>query len=322
MVASINDIPPEIWDPIVQLACTDGGKTGRSLSLVSRRIRALSHLSRLYSILLLKASQTENFLDELDSRPSEDHRVRYLMTLTPGDDILWRDVYVAVLGVVAPTLLALSVAGQRRDIYRIPSMAFPVLRSLTISVDNFLNNKWVFPCLERLHLHLTTQKHDKPLYRIVAERVPYLTHLCLSGMTQEPELAHQWGAVLGIPYHIQSLIQSEARVHMPPPKYIDQPIRLLHLQCLIFRPGGLAPSERRRYVVPASHSQMAEGLTQLVEQSRIEWPEQSEVIPAKVVVLPSRRGGMNLGEMRHEWEEVVCGRLGAWDVTPFLTESV
>jgi hypothetical protein len=322
MVASINDIPPEIWDPIVRLACTDGGKTGRSLSLVSRRIRALSHLSRLYSILLLKASQTENLLDELDSRPFEDHRVRYLLTLTPGDDILWRDVYVAVLGVVAPTLLALSIMNQRRDIYRIPSMTFPVLNSLTISAESFVSNSWAFPCLERLHLHLTTQKHDKPLYRIVAERVPYLTHLRLSGMTQEPKLAHQWGAVLGIPYHIQSLIQSEAGMHMHSPHYIDQPIRLVHLQCLIFRPGELVLGEHRKHIAPASHRQMAEGLMQLVEQSQTEWPEQSEVIPAKVVVLPSRRGGTNLGEMRHEWEEVVCGRLGAWDVTPFLTESV
>lgn len=54
--ATLDDLPTEVLEQILLLACTDGGYTGCSLSAVSHRIRAVSRTFRFHSISLLSGS--------------------------------------------------------------------------------------------------------------------------------------------------------------------------------------------------------------------------------------------------------------------------
>ncbi|KAI0356285.1 hypothetical protein OH77DRAFT_1423910 [Trametes cingulata] len=49
----MDSLPVETWQHIFELACTDGGYTGCSLSAVSKRIRAMSASTRFHSVYLV-----------------------------------------------------------------------------------------------------------------------------------------------------------------------------------------------------------------------------------------------------------------------------
>ncbi|KAG7444345.1 uncharacterized protein BT62DRAFT_1077693, partial [Guyanagaster necrorhizus] len=51
-----SHIPCEIWLEIFKLACTDGGSTGRSLSLVSRVFYDLAKETRFHSVFVYDVS--------------------------------------------------------------------------------------------------------------------------------------------------------------------------------------------------------------------------------------------------------------------------
>ncbi|KAI0334668.1 hypothetical protein GY45DRAFT_1125327 [Cubamyces sp. BRFM 1775] len=71
--ATLESLPYELLEQIFREACTDGGRTGCSLSLVSKRIRALSRSSRFHSVSLLTGtcSQLSCFLDTLERAREE-----------------------------------------------------------------------------------------------------------------------------------------------------------------------------------------------------------------------------------------------------------
>ena len=62
---------------IFKLACTDGGRTGRSLAVVSRRVRAISESVRNHSITVIGATQMLTFADLLHRLPPA-RRVQHL----------------------------------------------------------------------------------------------------------------------------------------------------------------------------------------------------------------------------------------------------
>jgi hypothetical protein len=324
MVVFFTDLPPELWDKIVQLACTDGGKTGCALSLVSRRVRELSHLFRLQSIALLKPIQMQQFHEQLKNRSKNERCVWYMFIDRNSHDTTWpADVWVEVLSMIAPGVRALSITHRYSDTGTIPSLPFPLLNSLAVAVKTFTDSDSTFPRLRLLHLYPRTQRRAKPLYRIVATRVPNLTHLRLSGMTQEVGLAHQWGAVLGIPYHIQELTKKEAERlewflkggREAPPWYSESPVRLPHLQALIFRPGVIDEDEEcgNAYM---TYGEMTWGLTQLSLHASIRTLDHPDIVHPQVVVLPGKLDDADTKELRRDWENVVGGGLGAWEPQP------
>ena len=65
----MHNLATELLEDIFELACTDGGYTGCSLSLVSKHIRALSRLNRFHSISLVSgtAQQLARFLNCFDA---------------------------------------------------------------------------------------------------------------------------------------------------------------------------------------------------------------------------------------------------------------
>ncbi|KAJ3509310.1 hypothetical protein NMY22_g16342 [Coprinellus aureogranulatus] len=63
----MDRLPAELWMYICSLACTDGGRTGRSLALVSRCINALSKPCRLQYLSLTTPRQIHLLADLLES---------------------------------------------------------------------------------------------------------------------------------------------------------------------------------------------------------------------------------------------------------------
>ena len=78
--------PPHLqmscWD-IFSMACTDGGKTGRSLSTVSKRICELSKVFK-YQTLQVKRHQLRPLARVLRSLPLDARRVVHLLILPPN----------------------------------------------------------------------------------------------------------------------------------------------------------------------------------------------------------------------------------------------
>ena len=60
-------LPSELWGPIFRAACTDGGTTGRSLALVSKRLRYLSEPYQLQSIAINNLDDAIGFISRLEA---------------------------------------------------------------------------------------------------------------------------------------------------------------------------------------------------------------------------------------------------------------
>ncbi|KAH9927093.1 uncharacterized protein BXZ73DRAFT_78577 [Epithele typhae] len=81
--ASIHDLAVEVLDLIFTLACTDGGHTGRSLSLVSRSFRNVARAPRFTSVSLTRIRHVCQFLYCLETeRKVRRIRVRHLFLST------------------------------------------------------------------------------------------------------------------------------------------------------------------------------------------------------------------------------------------------
>lgn len=79
---SFDHCPLEICHEIFQYACTDGGKTGRSLALVSKYIRNASKPYRLQSIIIAGADNAKAFTRCLKLTPPSQLRITSLSVLT------------------------------------------------------------------------------------------------------------------------------------------------------------------------------------------------------------------------------------------------
>ncbi|KDQ49222.1 hypothetical protein JAAARDRAFT_63800 [Jaapia argillacea MUCL 33604] len=77
---TMDDFPAEILQHIFSFACLDGGRTGRTLSLVSRHIRAVSKSTKYQSIALEGIGSMERFLEHLAGMDSDPDPlfIRYL----------------------------------------------------------------------------------------------------------------------------------------------------------------------------------------------------------------------------------------------------
>jgi hypothetical protein len=78
---SLLKLPPELWSIILGLVCTDGGKAGCALSLVSREINKATALERYLSVSLLGWDSIKSFASEV-KRLGGIMTVRYLFIAT------------------------------------------------------------------------------------------------------------------------------------------------------------------------------------------------------------------------------------------------
>ena len=165
-------LPIELLAQIFTYACTDGGYTGCSLSLVSKHIRAASRGARFHSVSLTRASaeQVSQFSSHLLAECALSNgtgaapRVKHLCltaakrsvghleqsTATAGDTELVHFItdVMTLLTIIAPNLLTLSLV-SRLPLYiaglplpDIRKVSFPILEELSI-----VGHRLLFPPL-------------------------------------------------------------------------------------------------------------------------------------------------------------------------------
>lgn len=158
--------PVEIWEQILSNACTDGGYTGCSLSVVSRTMRDVSRPFRYHSVALLDYTRCVWFAN-LVERTTSPLLVRHLFvsaTSANADMSTTAKPLHTILRATAPTLLSLAVHGV--DFFQVLDSStelYPVLEDL--------ETDWMESSTVRPH-----QSHsDTPLRRLSALR---RLHIC------------------------------------------------------------------------------------------------------------------------------------------------
>ena len=195
--------PIELWDRIVSLVCTDGGYTGCSLSLVSRRMRDTVKPVRFHSVSLVSADHLLTFAGLLESlKPSPVIHHLFISinddTQVFGDDLpLERaeelnPAFQAIFTAASPSLETLVVHDSLSSLNLIRSgLAFPLLRDLSIShwcmrTDVGTSAYPRSPSLRRLHV--TSSVYMRDYWNKLVQLASSITHLRLSGLYGEPTI--------------------------------------------------------------------------------------------------------------------------------------
>ncbi len=166
----MDHCPTEILLRIFTLACTDGGRTGCALSLVSHAMRTASEPVRFHTVALQSVPHMRHFErllgDEYELHPPT---VRHLFLFDGGTRQQYQfgeyplDVVISIMSAVAPSLV--SLAGDVRRIGATytsvlpPGVHFARLRDLSLSVvsstNRFFPRSIDLPSLPNLHrLHI------------------------------------------------------------------------------------------------------------------------------------------------------------------------
>lgn len=167
-------LPTEVWLKIFALACTDTGKTGRSLSEVSRYIRDVSAEYRYQSVAACTAREVYELRDRLLGLPVRLRRVRHLH-LNRTQRSRW-DV----------DLTQLSKSEMARRLPQLLDDQYG-LSTDNIALDHRVQDilTWVAPTLETLSLvnFLPGSECSSVLTRI---QYPHLTELTVRGFVDIP----------------------------------------------------------------------------------------------------------------------------------------
>lgn len=215
----MDKCPTELLVKIFTLACTDGGKTGCALSLVSSQVHVVSREVQLYSVSVNSIAHGRLLLKALQSRALEHRKVRHLFlsdkqnkpSRSHADNgSPYSDAVAEILDLTRLSLMSLSLSLPQHisfDLLARPGFFFPCLHNLIMSCFSFdssssppigdafdllVGRAPTLPALERLHLHgLSSHGSDRsrlPLLETVTHSAPSLTHLRLSGITHTSTL--------------------------------------------------------------------------------------------------------------------------------------
>ena len=206
----MDSLPAELWLDILARACTDGGYTGCSLSLVSHSMRAMARPFRHQSISLVGPRQVQAFVElAVSTRPTN---IRHLFlsidlplfTMTASQtsgrhsDVL-KGWFRTILSIAAPTILTLFVHKIPIPVINVFNLCFPLL--LNLSVDGFSypddpTKGDEFPSLERLQVGGC---HTYELWDEVIRMAPSIAHIRVDDVRLTSELPLFFRDLLGIP---------------------------------------------------------------------------------------------------------------------------
>ena len=227
----MDSCPNEILGLIFSEACSDDGRTGRSLSSVSRRVRCASRRYALQSVALYGHNQISTFAFILDQVDPEDRHVchlyltdrRRVLTEYPRDQtreewlkerisegtsansfppVSSPSAVLRILTTVGPTLqtLALLLFHRYEEPIFSDALHVPELRDLTIRSSILFRSTFIGPplpprCprLQRLHV-IQDFLLGRGLAQCIASIAPLLTHLRLSNVV--PDSAETEGGIL------------------------------------------------------------------------------------------------------------------------------
>ncbi|KAK0194870.1 hypothetical protein F5146DRAFT_1132291 [Armillaria mellea] len=182
----MDTFPCEIWIHIFEFSCTDGGQTGRSISLVSKQARDLVQPLRLNSLCVTSARQIIGLKQYLERLSLDERAVYHLFIAStypvagywdlPNPDIRLHDENSAA---------RLTVTGHH----------FPHLEELTLYGHfNTFTDREAVPSLRRLHI--SALSGGEMLVRNIARGCPFLTHLyVLERGLSLPEVGKSLGVI-------------------------------------------------------------------------------------------------------------------------------
>lgn len=203
--------PVEVWQRILSLACTDGGYTGCSLSLVSRFMRDAVEPARLHSVMLIGRKRCIAFAALLN-HSSPQTTIRHLFVNAPvnrlepdfsrkNDDLT--KALTSILTRIRLTLGTLFLYDVGRFNVFHSKLQFPVLKDLTVphlstyELDPELDH--IFPTLERLHVYQCFNCCYPDLWLAIAIITPTISSLKLAAVYEDRELPMFLRVLLDIP---------------------------------------------------------------------------------------------------------------------------
>jgi hypothetical protein len=324
-------MPAELWDKIFKHACVDGGRTGRALSLTSRRFRALSAGTRFHSVFISDLEGLKLLLLALERLPENERRVRFLFIAArpldkgttnalyhlrawegmarlreepsdlrlykvPVEDINTRQVVDAVKEwrVVYPTFLACVASYVQVLAVDVPHLYFGVVLPSTIH----------FPALRDLtitHPMSAAQFSSLPLLSRLHAFHHGITTTAVHYVMRTQTLAHVRFSGEGAVENVSSALGFLSTPFLPrsllaaPPKLVIAPSQVMTL-----------PHEAWYF-----YDQPQDSLLRLYGQERF----------YDMVVLPPRLGEYSLDLAAKDWRDVVeHGGEGVWGAVETLSE--
>ncbi|KAF8959739.1 hypothetical protein BDZ97DRAFT_1380316 [Flammula alnicola] len=239
--------PPEICSEIYAFACVDGGRTGRSLSLVSKFMHETSKPYKLQSISVIGHTQIYAFADLVERTPEHLRRVKSFFISAHSRNTAMdpralapeygrrTEVYTAfkrILQAIAPSVKiihAFFVFFRPFDLLPIslPSLSELVLHGSIETTNAIVDKNVQFPSLK--HLCLTSAASPNYLLEKVLPTTPSLAHLRVSTADRSEALADEWRAisaaqVSAFPGHLKKML-----IHKPAqPKPEFQDLRFVY----------------------------------------------------------------------------------------------
>ncbi|GJE99625.1 hypothetical protein PsYK624_158960 [Phanerochaete sordida] len=269
--------------------------------------------------LLAFASLLQALEQETPSRPSS-LPIRHLLVAVPTH--YWGDVAKekkdkalrlqetirSLLAMAAPTLQTLALYGTHFDVVA-PEFTFPLLEALCVERFNIMRKDFsILPSLRRLHL---TEYSGWPgFWTLLAQAAPALTHIRLTGLSQDVDLPRIIRNLLDLP--VPDTPETRMSLDLIPPYPPGAPEAaaadaLSSLRTIIVEPheyqgGGFCGTGM------IMHIQMKCGLGATAQECK-------QGLGRGVLYLLPDTAGYPVSEARREWLKLVEGGSGPW-VTP------
>lgn len=339
-----DKIPIEIWSSIAVLACTDGGRTGRSLSLSCRFLHSVMQPLRLHTVALFGVELLHSFTQclRLSCLSSPDHppEIRHLFVAipiqywepraTPKEQIAnFNEDIVAVMTHAAPTLRTLTVrdpytldignsTGMRAGmpLPALDTLHFPALEALTMqwhASPSRTNAHERFPRLTRLHV--VRPSMSMQMWEGLMRYAPGVQHLRFSELVAKPRVAPFLRTVLDIPFSQPDdllgppPLPSEVlrlSVHSEQPRALEVREKMAQLQSVCLQAFDVYGMEPQEARANYPHVGMCAGFRRLARDCS------ADAMAKRVIMMPDGKPGYELEEALQDWVSMVEGGEGPW----------
>lgn len=194
----MDSCPTELLSYVCHLACTDDGRTFRSLSLVSKYFNEVARPLRYQSLSVPSLDHISELVGRLQNTPSHLRRVRHLYVctdrvggaLSPPSSVT-SNAFQRFITLISPTLWTFAIVSPPYQaitslIAQLFRTSFPKLHDLSIvgfyPFPTTPRGGTNFPRLQRLHLSGNRNPHGLLQVGCLDEVFPSLEHLRVSGL--------------------------------------------------------------------------------------------------------------------------------------------
>ncbi|KAJ3572365.1 hypothetical protein NP233_g3135 [Leucocoprinus birnbaumii] len=214
-------LPPEVCKQIYEKACDDDGRTGRSLSLVSRYVSEVSEEFKYRSLAVYSIPKILKCYKVLESKPPEARRIIHLFIsaheqVLPGeegdvDSYQWAtqthygyacNAFFGILQFAAPTVQTFYLCSSVARPTVLLSIPMPRLVEFTLfngfpTVPTIAPPSVDFPRLKRIRFCGFTD-HSKGTFHEIRTRAPNVTHLFFQSQRTADDLLEHIASVFGL----------------------------------------------------------------------------------------------------------------------------